>query len=132
VQAAYDILSDPKERRWYDEHRDDLLRGGDGTKKKNGEDGDDNAYVYDVMPMFHPDAFEDFDDEEDGFFAIYREAFEEIDQMERVTFERETGTDYVDPDTGESGRDAAAPSFGSSDEDYDQVGDFYRRWESFR
>ena len=28
VQQAYDVLSDPQERAWYDKHREAILRGG--------------------------------------------------------------------------------------------------------
>ncbi|GCC41211.1 hypothetical protein chiPu_0025269, partial [Chiloscyllium punctatum] len=28
IQAAYDVLSDPQERAWYDSHREAILRGG--------------------------------------------------------------------------------------------------------
>lgn len=28
IQQAYEILSDPQERAWYDRHKDDILRGG--------------------------------------------------------------------------------------------------------
>jgi curved DNA-binding protein CbpA len=121
VQAAYDTLSDSKERRWYDEHREDIMSGGDGTKKKDG-DGDADAYVYDVMHLFNRNAFEEYDDEEDGFYDVYREAFEDIDRMERETWGRECG---------EKCENETAPSFGRSDSDYDLVGAFYRHWESF-
>lgn len=28
IQQAYDVLSDPQERAWYDKHREAILRGG--------------------------------------------------------------------------------------------------------
>lgn len=28
VQQAYEILTDPQERAWYDKHREAILRGG--------------------------------------------------------------------------------------------------------
>ena len=28
IQQAYDILTDPQERAWYDKHREAILRGG--------------------------------------------------------------------------------------------------------
>ena len=31
IQAAYDVLSDPQERAWFDRHRDRILHGGFGA-----------------------------------------------------------------------------------------------------
>jgi hypothetical protein len=31
VQSAYAVLSDPQERAWYDNHREQILRGGANT-----------------------------------------------------------------------------------------------------
>jgi curved DNA-binding protein CbpA len=36
IQHAYAVLSDPHERRWYDDHREDILRG-----KGEGDDAND-------------------------------------------------------------------------------------------
>lgn len=33
IQAAYDLLSDPQERAWYDKHRDAILLGGNQINK---------------------------------------------------------------------------------------------------
>ena len=32
IQQAYDVLSDPQERAWYDNHREEILRGGRGEQ----------------------------------------------------------------------------------------------------
>ena len=32
IQQAYDVLSDPQERAWYDNHREEILRGARGEK----------------------------------------------------------------------------------------------------
>lgn len=37
IQSAYEVLSDTHERKWYDDHREQILRGDDGT----GDSGDD-------------------------------------------------------------------------------------------
>lgn len=39
IQQAYDVLSDPQERAWYDNHREEILRGARGEKLD--EDGVD-------------------------------------------------------------------------------------------
>jgi len=33
IAEAYEVLSDPQERAWYDSHRDAILRGGKIKKK---------------------------------------------------------------------------------------------------
>lgn len=37
IQNAYETLSDPQERKWYDDHREQILRGDEVS---TGEDGD--------------------------------------------------------------------------------------------
>lgn len=32
IQQAYDVLSDPQERAWYDRHREEILKGGIALK----------------------------------------------------------------------------------------------------
>lgn len=32
IQAAYEVLSDPHEKKWYDDHREQILRGDDGDE----------------------------------------------------------------------------------------------------
>ena len=35
LQTAYDVLSDPQERAWYDKHREAILKGGMYTPNTN-------------------------------------------------------------------------------------------------
>ena len=42
VQEAYRTLSDPHERQWYDDHRDQILSGKTGV----GSDVDEDDYDY--------------------------------------------------------------------------------------
>jgi DnaJ homolog subfamily A member 5 len=37
VQSAYEVLSDPQERAWYDSHRDSILRGDSGPAEDHFE-----------------------------------------------------------------------------------------------
>lgn len=112
INAAYEVLSDPNERAWYDDHRDAILRGGDGTAGADGtESMTPNLWTY-----FRSSCFEGFEDDDNGFYAVYRRAFEEI-----MKVEIDSGVGNVDP----------MPGFGtlaSSDEDVDN---FYSRWSSF-
>ena len=38
VRHAYSVLSDPKERSWYDSHREEILRGGTGEPESDDEE----------------------------------------------------------------------------------------------
>jgi DnaJ family protein A protein 5 len=38
IQEAYEVLSDPRERAWYDKHKSSILSGKDNTDNFNIED----------------------------------------------------------------------------------------------
>ncbi|KAF6004259.1 DnaJ sub C member 21 [Cyanidiococcus yangmingshanensis] len=40
LRRAYEVLSDPHERKWYDDHREDILRGRDPLDAANESTGD--------------------------------------------------------------------------------------------
>lgn len=78
IQEANSVLSDARERSWYDAHRDEILRGGDGQGGAGG-DGDDDGqggYVVNVWPYFSGGAFSGYTDAPGGFYAVYRGVFE--------------------------------------------------------
>ncbi|NWU84290.1 DJC21 protein, partial [Onychorhynchus coronatus] len=110
IQAAYDVLSDPQERAWYDSHREALLKGG-----VDGEYQDDSL---DLLHYFTVSCYSGYGDDEKGFFTVYRQVFEKIakEEMEYMTQE--------DPEE--------FPMFGYSQSDYDTVvHPFYAYWQSF-
>ena len=108
IQDAYEVLKDPKEREWYDDHREQIL-SGDKTSSNGGDGGD---YTVDLMPYFSVTAFRDFDDEKEGFFTVYRELFVQIDRDEK--------------------QEDMAPDFGNAKSNWDHVETFYQTWQSFR
>ncbi|KAL3227349.1 hypothetical protein MRX96_048781 [Rhipicephalus microplus] len=65
IQQAYDVLSDPQERAWYDKHRDAILKGGLGSDYK-----DDRLDVY---CYFNSSCFSGYGDDEKGFYAVFRD-----------------------------------------------------------
>ncbi|NXW23121.1 DJC21 protein, partial [Circaetus pectoralis] len=110
IQAAYDVLSDPQERAWYDSHREALLKGG--------LDGDCKDDTLDLLQYFTVSCYSGYGDDEKGFFTVFRQVFEKIakEEMEYMTQE----------DTAEF------PMFGHSQSDYDTVvHPFYAYWQSF-
>lgn len=113
VQQAYDVLTDPQERAWYDKHREAILRGGLG----HGEHYEDNSL--NVFQYFNTNCFSGYNDEEKGFYAVYKEVF-------RVIAEE----DYTFMDDKEE--DNEHPEFGDSQSSYEEVvASFYGFWESY-
>ncbi|KAH8169055.1 dnaJ domain-containing protein [Sarocladium implicatum] len=123
VQSAHEVLSDPQERAWYDDHRDAILSGQDGA------DGAEpttfrnvrltsTEEILSLMRKFNANV--PFDDEPNGFYGIARETFEHL------ALEEDAAAEFADIDSPE------LPTFGSSDDDYDSVvKPFYSIWAGF-
>ncbi|XP_067339704.1 dnaJ homolog subfamily C member 21 isoform X2 [Channa argus] len=113
IQAAYDVLSDPQERAWYDNHREALLKGG-----LSGDYEDDSI---DLLQYFTVTCYSGYGDDEKGFYTVYRNMFESI-----VKEEMEHGRGQEEEEEEE------IPTFGNSESDYDTVVHvFYGYWQSF-
>ncbi|XP_076298453.1 dnaJ homolog subfamily C member 21 [Lasioglossum baleicum] len=111
VQQAWEVLSDPHTRAWYDDHREVILKGG------IGEDYKDDSI--DLTPFFSTTSFKGYGDDEKGFYATYRKVFEEL-----------TAEDAVYSKEGDS--DEEIPSFGNSQSSYEEfVHNFYAYWQSY-
>ncbi|XP_020282825.1 dnaJ homolog subfamily C member 21 [Pseudomyrmex gracilis] len=111
VQQAYEILSNPQERAWYDQHREGILKGGLGTDYQ-----DDSL---NLAPYFSETCFKGYGDDEKGFYAVYRNVFEKL-----------TAEDAEFAQDGDS--DEEIPCFGNSKSSYeDVVHNFYVYWQSY-
>ncbi|XP_041667258.1 dnaJ homolog subfamily C member 21 isoform X2 [Cheilinus undulatus] len=113
IQAAYDVLSDPQERAWYDNHRDALLKGG-----LSGDYEDDSI---DLLQYFTVTCYSGYGDDEKGFYTVYRNLFESLvkEEMEHGKVDDEDEEDEF-------------PPFGDSQSDFDTVVHvFYGYWQSF-
>ena len=73
---AYDVLSVPHERTWYENHREEILRGARGENLN--EDG------LDVFQYFTSSCYSGFGDDDKGFYAVYREVFNTLASGRRV------------------------------------------------
>ncbi|XP_044265079.1 dnaJ homolog subfamily C member 21 [Tribolium madens] len=110
VQQAYDVLSDPQERAWYDKHREQILRGANSEFQDNS---------LDVFQYFTTTCFRRYGDDEKGFYTVYRNVFDQIikEDLEFIDDKEE----FCD-----------IPRFGDSKSDYDEVvGPFYSYWSSY-
>jgi DnaJ family protein A protein 5 len=113
LRNAFETLSDPNERAWYDGHREQILRGGDGTGAGNAEDLDINLYEF-----MSSSCYDGMGDDEQGFYGVYGEVFDQL-----AAEERQTPTDDDD--------DEVAPHFGRSTSAWVEVDLFYSFWSNF-
>ncbi|CAH1988561.1 unnamed protein product [Acanthoscelides obtectus] len=109
VQQAYEVLSDRQERAWYDNHREQIIRGS------NSEFQDKSL---DVFQYFTTTCFQGYGDDENGFYTVYRKVFEQIakEDMEFMEDKEEF---------------CEIPSFGNLTTDYEKVSEFYNYWLNY-
>ena len=73
LQQAYEVLSDPQERAWYDAHREAILQHG-GI----GEGSDVDVGGIDLFPFFSSSCYKGFGDDEGGFYEVYDSLFKTL------------------------------------------------------
>uniref|UniRef100_A0A0K0F7Q2 DnaJ homolog subfamily C member 21 n=1 Tax=Strongyloides venezuelensis TaxID=75913 RepID=A0A0K0F7Q2_STRVS len=110
LQAAYEVLSDPHEKAFYDRHRESILRGYDEPQeRRTGLD------VYQYMTT---SCYKGYGDDEKGFYSVYRKVFETIAEEDYNSIDDAKEWNY--------------PMFGNSTSDYDEVVEpFYSFWTAF-
>lgn len=124
IQSAYEILSDPQERAWYDSHREAILRGSDGPTSDHDQPVSNHVRLTttdDILFLIrHFNASVPFTDEPTGFYGILNETFNNIAAEELAASSRELGEipNY--------------PTFGLSGDDFEAVvKPFYSGWSGF-
>lgn len=123
VQSAYEVLSDPQERAWYDSHESSILSGQDAHDQgavptyQNVKITTAND-INQIVGKFNRNV--DFTDSPSGFFGFLREMFDHLAQEEDIAGQMEN----VD--------NPEYPTFGHKDDDYpDVVKKFYAAWSGF-
>lgn len=116
VQHAYEVLSDPHERAWYDSHRNQILRGRDPSHANQDELSTTSAEAseVDLFAYFTSTAYNGYGDEPDSFYSVFGQVFETLAREERT-----------------AGLMDALVQFGTSQSDWSTVRDFYRDWSGF-
>lgn len=113
ITTAHAVLINPQERQWYDDHRESILSGGDGTVKSGeGDDPEENLW-----PYFNAMCYKGFGDGPEGFYGVYRGVFAKLYDDEVSKGVLKSGT--------------AVFSFGSKESSPKEVMDFYAHWSNF-
>lgn len=110
VQQAYEVLSDPQERAWYDNHREEILKG---------RHTDYEEEAVDVFQYFTATCYRGYDkNEPKNFYSVYSDVFSNIFAED---FEYMTEKEIEE-----------VPSFGDADSDFETiVRQFYAYAESY-
>lgn len=123
VQTAYEILSDPQERAWYDSHREAILTGQTDVSGAEPSGHDGTSYtsataIFTLMGRFNSSVH--MDDSPNGFFGILNSFFDQLAAEETAAADWEgiVPVEY--------------PAFGRAGDDYDSVAKpFYKIWSGF-
>lgn len=141
VRAAYEVLSDPQERSWYDSHKSQILRDDTDAPSSAG-DGVEMVYpsisIDELLWYFNPTLYTAMDDTLVGFYTVVGRLFERL-AAEEVTHGKSQQLDgysrYRDDANDVGALDSSLllyPRFGTSHLDYETVTrEFYSRWGTF-
>ncbi|PVU99761.1 hypothetical protein BB560_005453 [Smittium megazygosporum] len=78
IKEAYETLSDPQERSWYDSHRDQILTAEDSSQQDFAYYDYKGTSTNTIISYFSISVFDGFDDTETGFYSVYRTLFSKI------------------------------------------------------
>ncbi|KAK1372126.1 DnaJ subfamily member [Heracleum sosnowskyi] len=110
---AYEVLSDPRERAWYDSHRSQILFSSSNNASSV-------TSIPNLFSFFSNSVFSGFSDSGKGFYKVYGDVFDRIYNNE-VNFTRRMGVGEV----------KEAPVLGNLKSPYTQVNAFYGYWLGF-
>ncbi|KAK2663363.1 hypothetical protein Ddye_001937 [Dipteronia dyeriana] len=111
---AYEVLSDPKERAWYDSHRSQILFSDLNNSS--------NSIVPNLFSFFSNTAYSGYSDSGKGFYKVYSDLFAKIFSAE-IGYVKKLGLGL---DTLRE-----APIMGNLESPYSQVTAFYNYWLGF-
>lgn len=123
LNEAYQVLSDPNERAWYDSHRNEILNGGNGN---DSELEQNKGFEFNIWKYFSQSCYQSTsEDNISNFYKVYRELFQ------KIIIEEENARQYDDEKEDNFESFLKAPGFGDESTHIDDVIKFYRYWENF-
>ena len=111
------MLSDPKERKWYDNHRSAILRGSKPPNEQNDDTTGPEFDIDELYKFFSPTCYDEMDESLNGFYTVYQTCFKDI-------YDKELASD-------DGLNLKLAPPFGSSSTVDSDVLAFYSFWTNF-
>ncbi|GFP84543.1 Dnaj homolog subfamily c member 21 [Phtheirospermum japonicum] len=111
---AYEVLSDTRERAWYDSHRNQILFSSTSAA------GGSSSFVPDLFSYFSNSVYSGYSDSGRGFYKVYGVLFEKIYANE-LSSAKKLGLPLP----------KEAPLIGKLDSHYVQVTAFYNYWLGF-
>ncbi|CAK9786692.1 hypothetical protein CC85DRAFT_129532 [Cutaneotrichosporon oleaginosum] len=149
LQQAYEVLSDPNERAFYDRHRNDHIetndddfydhvRAGDAgvadpkSKFNRRKRGDPGIKIDQLMRFFDPKLARKMDDSSEGFYSVYRTLFNVL-ASDEVLHTPQDGVPVHYPSFGDSTTPYAPPPGLTKAERArsNWARDFYTAWGEF-
>lgn len=115
ILRAYEVLSDPRERSWYDSHRSQILYSSASSSSAKNCDFDTNLW-----PFFSTSVYSGYGDTGKGFFKVYGDLFQTLFQQD-IAYAHSMGLGPV----------PEAPLIGNLKSPYVQVSAFYNYWLGF-
>lgn len=103
---AYEVLSDARERAWYDSHRSQILFSSNSAPTNSSNSGS----VPDLFSFFSNSVYSGYSDKGKGFYKVYGDLFEKIYQND-LNFARTLGIGFP----------KEAPLMGNLDSPYAQA-----------
>lgn len=138
VRAAYEVLSDPQERSWYDSHKSLILNDDDTIEVETGDSHIPSISADEIYRFFNPSLFERMDDSISGFYVVAGRLFERLarEEIQHGKYQRlDEYMKFRDDDNNVNVLDPGLlkyPLFGNSKSLYvDQVRVFYNVWSGF-
>lgn len=137
VRAAYEVLSDPQERAWYDSHKNSILNDEE-EEIIEGESYLPSLSTEEIYRFFNPGMYTNMDDSISGFYAVVSRIFERLahEEVQHGKYNKVPGFEKYKDDEANSATDESYlkyPRFGNSKSSYvDNVRNFYNVWGSFQ
>lgn len=144
IRSAYEVLSDPQERAWYDAHKTQILRGdepggtGSGSEYEDAPPAVAGLTAEAIYRYFDPSLYTNLSDSVYGFYHIVGQVFGTIAHEEVAAGKQQNLAGFSEFQDDEASAAAADtqhllfPQFGTSTSSYaQQVRRFYQAWSSF-